>query len=173
VSRAAILTGTACLSLLAIIGGELLPSGDERGDPLRSSPAMSPRDGASAEAPSVGAWADIVLSRPLFSQDRRPTAAARAAIGGLPRLAGTIRADQGELAIFQPADSKPVVVGRGARVADWIVSDIADGAVTLQRGSSTTTLRLSYANAPIAAPPAVPSSPEVLHDKRSNPFLQP
>lgn len=91
----------------------------------------------------------------------------------MPRLTGTIFTDQGELAIFQPAEGKSVVLGRGATVAEWTVSEIADGLVTLQRDATITTLRISYANRPAAPLPVAMQALVVLHDKRSNPFLAP
>jgi hypothetical protein len=154
-----------------------LRSGDAVPDasPKPSGPS-GPRNAALAEAPPVAAWTEAMLARPLFNPDRRPVPATRAGTGKstLPRLAGTIRADRGALAIFQPTGGKPIVVGRGGVVADWTVSDITDGEVILLRGGSTTTLRTSYANLPVPSPQPV-TAPQllVLHERRSSPFLQP
>lgn len=71
------------------------------------------------------------------------------------------------------AHEKPVVVGRDGLVADWTVVDIKDSAVTLERDGRTVTLHLSYANRPVAAHVAAPEAMVLLHDKRTNPFLQP
>jgi hypothetical protein len=68
---------------------------------------------------------------------------------------------------------KPVVVGRDGIVAGWTVLDIRDGAVTLERNGRSVTLRLSYANRPVAAQIASPEALVLLHDKRTSPFLQP
>ena len=68
---------------------------------------------------------------------------------------------------------KPIVVGRDGIVAGWTVVDIMDGAVTLERAGRTVTLRLSYANQPASAHVAPPEALVLLHDKRTNPFLQP
>jgi hypothetical protein len=70
------------------------------------------------------------------------------------------------------AAEKPVVVGRDGLVAGWTVVDIMDGAVSLERDGRSVTLRLSYANTPAAAHVAA-AEIVVLHDKRTNPFLQP
>lgn len=51
--------------------------------------------------------------------------------------------------------------------------DIMDSAVTLERAGRTVTLRLSYANQPAPAHVAAPEALVLLHDKRTNPFLQP
>ncbi len=68
---------------------------------------------------------------------------------------------------------KPIVVGRDGIVAGWTVVDIVDAAVTLGRAGRTVTLRLSYANQPAPAHAAAPEALVLLHDKRTNPFLQP
>jgi len=173
-SRATVLTGLAFLSLLGTLAVELHSIGVQPDVKSRPASPVGLRGAASAEAPPVGVWANVTLARPLFAANRRPpTEITHIAKGSLPRLAGTIRADRIELAIFQPRDGKPVVVGRGAKVADWTVSDIADGAVRLQRGGNTAILLLSYANVPIAPRPATSLAVVVLHAKRSNPFLQP
>jgi hypothetical protein len=172
-NRTAILTATASFALVAMLGLELFGGGVEPDAQPQVLSTAGVREATSREVPPIAAWSDTVLARPLFSEGRRPTEAARAAKTSLPRLAGTIRTDQGEVAIFAPVEGKAVVLGRGASIAEWTVSEIADGAVTLQRGASTTTLEIGYANRPVAPPPEVMQALVVLHDKRSNPFLQP
>jgi hypothetical protein len=71
------------------------------------------------------------------------------------------------------AREKPIVVGRDGLVGDWTVVDIMDGAVTLERDGRTVTLRLSYADRPVGPHVAAPEALVLLHDKRTNPFLQP
>jgi hypothetical protein len=127
-----------------------------------------------ADAPPVAALTEAVLARPLFSPDRKPMPAAHAGAHTLPRLTGTIRTDSGELAIFQPEHGKPIVLGRGGAIAEWTISDISDGEVALRRGGSTSTLRLSYGNVPVLPPqPAAAPQLAVLHERWTNPFLQP
>lgn len=168
------LAAVASVLLAGALALELRP-GDAVPDasPKPSVPS-GPRNAALAEAPPVAAWTEAMLARPLFNPDRRPVPATHAGKSTIPRLAGTIRANPGALAIFQPAGGKPFVVGRGGVVADWTVSDIADGEVVLLRGGSKTTLRTSYANLPVPSPQPV-TAPQllVLHDRRSSPFLQP
>ena len=173
--RSTALAAATSVLLAATLALELRAGDAVPGASTKPSPPSEPRNAALAEAPPVAAWTEAMLARPLFNPDRRPVPATmRAGKSTLPRLAGTIRADRGALAIFQPAGGKPIVVGRGGVVADWTVSDIADGEVVLLRGDSTTTLRTSYANLPVPSPQRV-TAPQllVLHDKRSNPFLQP
>jgi hypothetical protein len=164
-------TGTLLAGVLWL---ELQASG-ARYDAASQSPVRTNAHNPSlADAPSVTAVAEAVLARPLFSPDRKPVAAAHPGASTLPRLTGTIRTDSGELAIFQPKDGKPIVLGRGGAIADWTIADIADGEVALQRGGSTSTLRLSYANGPVSpAQPAAAPQLAVLHERWTNPFLQP
>lgn len=164
-------TGTLLAGILWL---ELQGSG-ARYDVASQSPVRTKAQNPSlAGAPPVTALTEAVLARPLFSPDRKPMPAAHAGASALPRLTGTIRTDSGVLAIFQPADGKPIVLGRGGAITEWTISEIADGEVVLQRGGSTSTLRLSYANVPISpVQPAAPPQLAVLHDRWTNPFLQP
>lgn len=176
--------------LLGLLVWESLPTSDR---PVAMPPLQAPvANAATPDAPPVAAWVDVVEARPLFARDRRPQprAAGSAKTSGprdtLPRLAGTVRSNDSLLAIFAPASAptakpgdtadaaaKPIVVGRDGIVAGWTVVTIADGAVTLERNGRTSTLGLTYANAPIAPRADVPATVVVLHEKRSNPFLQP
>ena len=164
------------LGLAATLYVELRPALPD----VASRDAAAPAIAAPAAAPALpprARWITVALERPLFAPDRRPPREARVVGAGeaLPRLAGTIRADATVLAIFAPAgDGKPQVIGPHGSIAGWTVADIADGSVTLARGTRTTVLRLSYAGGPPAPPPpAKPTTPMILHDKASNPFLQP
>ena len=71
----------------------------------------------------------------------------------LPRLAGTIRLTGTALAMFQPVTgdgrAKTVIVGEGADLSGWRVTDITSEGVTLMRDNRIATLRLSYANLPM------------------------
>jgi hypothetical protein len=185
--------------LTGLLVWESLPTSSA---PLVTQPVVTP---AVVIAPAVtpapvAAWTDTVLERPLFARDRRPRVHASGVadrIGArdvLPRLAGTLRSNDGLMAVFVLAaatpDSaakgdaaqkgatptvaeKPVVVGRDGIVASWTVVDIKDGAATLERDGRVVTLTLSYANTPVAAPVVAPQALVLLHDKRTSPFLQP
>jgi hypothetical protein len=193
--------------LVAFLGWESLPAS---GDPPKMQPAATRLASAApsmAQRP-VAAWTSMVLARPLFARDRRPSVPGMPirshAPDTLPRLAGTVRSNDSLQAIFVLADhprvnpirdnptqggsppngttpngttpdasEKPIVVGRGGIVAAWTVIDISDGVVALERDGRSVTLRLSYANTPVAAHIAAPEALVLLHDKRTNPFLQP
>jgi hypothetical protein len=175
----------ALMAVLAgLLGWECLPGPDDPSVvlPAAAPPVIVP---AMAAAP-VATWVDTVLARPLFTTDRRPKLLAsgvpanRAGVPAvLPRLAGTVRSNNGLMAIFAltgtapNAAQKPVVVGRDGIVATWTVVDIIDGAVTLERDGRTMTLHLSYSNAPVAPHVVAPEALVLLHDKRTSPFLQP
>jgi hypothetical protein len=206
--------------LVALLGWESLPAPS---DPTGiASVVMPPASATPPESPApLAAWTNVVLARPLFARDRRPTPDApsmpsrSAAPDALPRLAGTVRSNDTLMAIFvlaglpsasptagslgaagpgavnptpggptqggssrngttPDAGENPVVVRRDGIVAGWTVMDIMDSAVTLERDGRSVTLRLSYANQPAAAHVAAPKALVVLlHDKRTNPSLQP
>jgi len=160
--------------LAGVLWLELLP-GDAPSDAgPEPSVAVGAPDPPHPDAAPIAAWTEAVLARPLFNPDRKPTPAKHSGGITLPRLAGTIRTDRGDMAIFQPAQGKPIVLGRGGVIAEWTVAEIADGVVVLQRGEATSTLRMSYSNLPVPSPqPARPAQLLVLHDRRTNPFLQP
>jgi hypothetical protein len=165
----------ANLGLAATVYAELQPASPDGATPDSAVPAVA-APAATPVVPPRARWAAVALERPLFAPDRRPAREARVAGAGeaLPRLAGTIRADATMLAIFAPAgDGKPQVIGPHGSIAGWTVEDIADGSVTLARGASTTVLRLSYAGGSSPAPSPKPTATVILHDKATNPFLQP
>lgn len=100
-------------------------------------------------------WVTTILTRPLFSPDRRPPAAASVVSGerlvGLPRLSGVLVGPFGRSAIFASDGGKPLVVGEGSRVADWTVRAIEAGSVDVIGPGGARTLRPSFENTPQAA----------------------
>jgi hypothetical protein len=74
-----------------------------------------------------------ILARPLFARDRRPPPdganAAAAPAGTLPRLAGIVIEDPTRLAIFQPKQSRPVVLTIGGEIAGQRIVAIDAGEV--------------------------------------------
>jgi hypothetical protein len=165
----------ANIALLALLGWESLPAADEA--PVDVPIAATQATTKAAPPPPVADWTRLVLARPLFAQDRRPPQTAKPAAAAaevLPRLTGTIRTDDRLLAIFAPAGSgPPIVVARDGTVAGWTVTDIADGAVTLDRDGSALIVRLGFDKSAVtaAAPPS--QTLVLLHERRTNPFLQP
>jgi hypothetical protein len=76
-----------------------------------------------------------ILARPLFSPTRRPSAPApvsKDAAPGLARLSGVILGPAGKSAIFAGnGGGKPVVVGEGAQIGNYVVTSIDIGTVTV------------------------------------------
>ena len=178
VPPALLASALAALLLAAALIGEIAEAvpGTQGAEPGLQLPAV-PKEAGTAPAPvaPVADWAQTALDRPLFAPDRRRDQAGPAALAELPRLAGTIRAADKLLAIFQPAGGgKPLVLERDATLAGWTVAEIGDGAVTLLRGASTTVLRLSYANLPTPAPSSgAPPRIVALHVRQTDPSHQP
>ena len=171
------LVGGLALAMTAGVVAEAWP-GSGRATSDDQQPRVLPVTAATTpDALPIGTWADDALSRPLFATDRRPDAAAVVPEEALPRLAGTIRLADTALAMFQPLTSdgraKTVIVGEGADLSGWKVTDITSEGVTLMRDNRTATLRLSYANLPVGPRHLGRVPTRVLHDKRTSPFLQP
>jgi hypothetical protein len=108
-------------------------------------------------------WVAAILSRPLFSPDRRPPSEASAVAAssqmpeGLPRLAGVIISPFGRSAIFANEGGKPVVVTEGGRVNAWIVRAIDIGTVQVSGPEGARELHPSFESAP--ATQAAPTPP--------------
>jgi hypothetical protein len=165
--------------LTAVIGLEIAFVGNDDRPEERAAPPAAPGAGG-AHPPGAGAakLVDVILGRPLFNSDRRPTAddnsLGRAGQSGdLPRLAGVIVTPDGRRAIFEPGGGKrPVVVDVGDALGAWRVREIATDAVTVvgpggaQRlepkpDPSHTSTPPNATNAASAPPPAaLPSPPQ-------------
>ena len=176
-ARASWLVGGLAMAMTAGVVAEALP-GSSHAMSQDEPPGVFPVTAvATPDALPIGSWADDALSRPLFAIDRRPDAAAAVPEESLPRLAGTIRLTGTALAMFQPVTgdgrAKTVIVGEGADLSGWRVTDITSEGVTLMRDNRIATLRLSYANLPMGPRHLGKVPTRVLHDKRTSPFLQP
>lgn len=120
-------------------------------------PAVAPPPHVSVAAATVSPsvpdrtneWVNAILTRPLFSPDRKPAAAgsvsSAAAVGALPRLSGILVGPFGRRAIFASEGSKPMVVGEGGQVSDWTVRVIDTGAVRLTGPGGEQVLHPSFA----------------------------
>ena len=162
-------------------------AGDDRPFDCASDNRGGRGPGAAVPTPPVAAWSNTALARPLFAPDRRPAPGSAGAHDGLPRLTGTIRSDDDLLAIFATPGvtpggaAKTLVIGRSGSVAGWTVAAIEDGAVTLERGTQSAIVRVSFTNVATVAAPAAPAAAAapppgpnmvLLHEKRTSPFLQ-
>jgi hypothetical protein len=172
------LVGGLALAMTAGVVAEAWPVGSDHAVSDEKSAEMLPTVASTApDALPIDDWVADALGRPLFAADRRPDAVVAVPEEALPRLAGTIRLTNTALAIFQPVSSdntaKTLILGEGADLSGWTITDIASDGVTLMRDGHIASLRLSYANLP-AAPRHLGLVPiRVLHDKRTSPFLQP
>jgi general secretion pathway protein N len=135
--------------------------------------------------PSLDQWTRVVLARPLFAPNRKPSGEALTAGVGLPRLAGIIASPDAAVAIFQPAGSvRPVTARSGDSIAGWEVTAVAIDAVSLRKANDRVTLRPSFAGAEsgggAAGEPKPPrtrweaaAATGMLRARWSNPQLQP
>lgn len=98
----------------------------------RITPAI-PAPGADAGTDeAVGQWADTILARPIFSQNRRPPAEADSnAVIPLPRLTAIIITTSMRRAIFSAPGAKPLALGPGGEVAGYQLKSITAGSVAL------------------------------------------
>jgi hypothetical protein len=106
----------------------------------------------------TGAWADLVLARPVFSISRRPPRVASGptadAVAGQARLAGIMVSQLRRLAIFAPdGGGKPLVLAEGASVNDSTIKDILPDRVILASGAVLTP---AYDHNRVVPPPALP-----------------
>jgi hypothetical protein len=131
------------------------------GDSVLALPAVRLAGPARQVAPPArrtGAWADMVLARPVFSISRRPP---RVAAGpkadteaGQARLAGIMVSSLRRLAIFAPdGGGKPLVLAEGASVNDSTIKDILPDRVILASGAVLTP---AYDHNRVVPPPAAP-----------------
>lgn len=133
-------------ALAVVIGVELVrtPAGDDAPLQPRAATAASPMS-----APTIGHaadWVAAILTRPLFSPDRRPSADAVAAAdhAGLPRLSGIAIGPSGRSAIFDADGSKPIVIAEGGRIGAYTVRSIDPGQVRVVGPNGAQTLTPSF-----------------------------
>jgi hypothetical protein len=163
VSAALALTATA---LAGVVVWELSAK------PRRDNVAQRPRPVATvAPAPRAAApdnrtaWIATILSRPLFSPDRRPPAVpssaadAPAAAAGVPRLAGIIISAERRAAIFvAPGETHSVTATEGASIGHFTVRSIDPAGVVISGAEGVRVLRPSYDGNAAKAPPVVAAS---------------
>jgi hypothetical protein len=111
--------------------------------PAERTAAMPPHERAVAPdaGNQTGARLVEVLSRPLFSPDRRPVEAARGIVG-LSRLSGIVVTDQHRFAIFAAAGGgRPVIAEEGAHIGKYEVRSISNLGVTVVGPDGTAVIR--------------------------------
>ena len=125
--------------------------------PGTSTGATAPGGQTPPPGPDAGALdraASGILARPLFSSSRRPPAAspagaktAAAAVGGVPRLTGTIVGPYERRAIFAGDDGKARSIGEGGVIGGYKVRSIDPGVVTVSGSDGDREIRPSFAGA--------------------------
>jgi hypothetical protein len=144
--------------------------------------ALGPADVPHARVPAVASpaavpdhtadWVNAILTRPLFSPDRRPTGVATAAAGGrseadgLPRLTGVLVGPFGRHAIFARSGEKPLVVAEGDKINGWTVRSIDIDTVKINGSDGVMTLHPSFGAFGLAPNNAVPAGQPIGHSPR-------
>ena len=133
--------GLLSLALLVVIAMEAIET------PAPAATAAAPVAASALPATEVDDTASslpIILARPLFALDRRPSASGStvgAVSDDMPRLSGILIDQSRRRAIFQPSgDAKPVSLAEGEQVAGWQIQKIAVDGVTLTGPKGTETL---------------------------------
>jgi hypothetical protein len=143
-------------ALLAVVVLEV--SGWEQDAPKHSTTARATIAGIdrSLDPPETQnqheAWLNQILSRPLFSPNRRPVEAGGSR--GLPRLTGIVIAGAQRVAIFAgPSNEHPIVAQAGTRIGAYEVQTITDVAVTVAGPEGIISIKPIFdANRPAAQP---------------------
>ncbi len=151
--RPLLLLGLLSALLSAALALELrggLPGAVETAAPVASPEvaAVAPPPAEDATPERTRALVAAILARPLFEQDRRPTAEAHAgpAANGEARLAGIMVSPSGRAAIFAPAEGgKASVLREGDVLGPFTVQTIAPGAVTVLSHGKPQVMRPSFA----------------------------
>jgi hypothetical protein len=133
-----LILGAMAATLAGIIGLELREAALYE-VPTPIAPIRQQPEQLQASAPSSmssdqpARYVTAILARPLFSPTRRPdeTAANKAAEAtDLGRLTGVLVSPAGKSAIFVgPTGGKPIIVGEGGRIGEYVVRSIDAGAV--------------------------------------------
>src|SRR5262249_30238280 len=138
-AAAALLAAVVALAAIVVeeVGGFVPP---EPPAPPRAQAVSAPTGPPSIPGHTSGGVGTI-LTRPLFSPDRRPamenTAAGERTLQGLPRLSGIMVGPFGRSAIFVPEGRKPLVVAEGGRIDAWTIQQIDAGGVRVSGPGGT------------------------------------
>ncbi len=128
--------GLTLISLCGLIGFELTWTAEGQ----RVDSASHGSIAAVADRPTVtdatnrrDDWFKDILSRPLFSPDRRVVGDVARGGVGLPRLTGIVGVGSRRMAIFAgTAAGHATVVETGSRIGNYAVRDIRDSDMTLE-----------------------------------------
>jgi len=103
-------------------------------------------DTSVAAPPTVFAWRDVMLSRPLFDPTRRPSAPTvdPTAPVEIPRLSGIMITPAEKIAVFSPAVGPPIIASQNSRFGSFTVLAIADDSVTLKTPGGVIVLRSDF-----------------------------
>jgi hypothetical protein len=163
-SRGLLILGVMAVTLAGIIGLELRKAAlDEVPTPIapvRQQPTESPASGlGTVSTDQAAGYVAAILARPLFSPSRRPDETVANKMADLGRLTGVLMSPAGKSAIFAgPAGGKPVVVGEGNRIGEYVVGSIDAGAVTVIGPAGERVLRPAFDPSP--PPPKQPPLPK-------------
>lgn len=157
----------AILLGLVLLVELLLPGGGE----VTLPPASSlPKESGTIVPANVQGWTRVILARPLFNPDRRPSGKVAGGEEGLPRLSAILIGHGLASAIFTASGQKPLVVQPGGFVGGDRVQSISADEVVMLTPAGAVTLRPRFANSAAAAtsaqtinspePAAPPANPQ-------------
>jgi hypothetical protein len=105
---------------------------------ISHSPALS----VAMAQPTVSTRRNIILSRPLFAQTRRPPhVQILTAPADMPRLSGIMVTPTERIAVFSPATGAPIIVNQNGRFGPFTVLAIAVDSVTMKGPGGVIVLR--------------------------------
>lgn len=135
-------------ALALVLAGEWLLPG--YGAPPPTAPVIPSAMPGAGASEAIGQWADTILARPIFKQDRRPEAVAdNNSDAPPPRLSAIIIVGGSRRAIFAAPGEKPAVVSQGGAVGAYQVKAIGAGSVALQGpDGGISTLHLQFLTSP-------------------------
>jgi hypothetical protein len=126
------------------------------------SPGVDPagQSGVTVLPGRLAVWRDQIVSRPLFSPERRLAKQTTRSVSGLSRLTGIIMTGTSRVAIFAAeSGGNPIIVEEGARVGGYDVRQITDTSVTVSGPDGMTVIRPNF-DAAAAIGPKVRSGPK-------------
>ncbi len=140
------------VALCLAIGIEVVGHGQrspEDSTPRINVPSRASTIGLTDQQPQRDAWFKEIVSRPLFSPDRRPVATDAHSLRGLPRLTGIVVEGSRRIAIFAAvAGGHAIVAEAGSHVGAYDVRDVTEGGVTVVGPEGTSVVHPIFDVAP-------------------------